>query len=66
VKKSLKEGRSRDEIIQDIYLRCFSREPTADEVSKLQSFFKPDSKPERVLNDIFWSLMNSKEFVFNH
>jgi hypothetical protein len=66
VKKSLKEGRSRDEIIQDIYLRCFSREPTADEVSKLQSFFKPDSKTERVLNDIFWSLLNSKEFVFNH
>jgi hypothetical protein len=66
VKKLLKEGRCRDEIIADLYLRCFSREPTPGELAKLQAFFKDDEKPELVLNDVFWSLLNAKEFVFNH
>jgi len=66
VKKLLKEGKCRDEIIADLYLRCFSREPTPGELAKLQAFFKDDEKPELVLNDVFWSLLNAKEFVFNH
>jgi len=66
VKKLLQDGRSPDEVIQDLYLRCLSRKPTADEVAKLDAFLKPDTKTEQVLNDIFWSLLNSKEFVFNH
>jgi len=66
VKKLLKEGKCRDVIISELYLRCFSREPTQQELAKLQAFFKDDEKPERVLNDVFWSLLNAKEFVFNH
>jgi hypothetical protein len=66
VRKLLKSGESSDQIIRDLYLRCFSRKPTDEELSKLQEFFTPDSKPEQVLNDTFWSLLNAKEFVFNH
>ena len=66
VKKQLKENKGRSEIIADLYLRCFSREPTTEELAKLEAFFDEDDKPERVLNDIFWSLLNAKEFVFNH
>jgi hypothetical protein len=25
-----------------------------------------DGKPEQALSDVFWSLLNAKEFVFNH
>jgi hypothetical protein len=66
VKKLLKQGQSPDQIIENLYLRCFSRKPTDDELTKLKSFIAPDSNQEQVLNDIFWSLLNAKEFVFNH
>jgi hypothetical protein len=66
VKKLLKQGQTPDQIIENLYLRCFSRKPTDDELTKLKSFIAPDSNQEQVLNDIFWSLLNAKEFVFNH
>ena len=67
VKKLLKKGDTPDQVIDDLYLRCFSRKPTPDEVTKLDAFVKTEgAKPEQVLNDVFWSLINAKEFVFNH
>jgi len=66
VKKLLKQNQTPDQIIENLYLRCFSRKPTDDEMTKLKSFIAPDSNQEQVLNDIFWSLLNAKEFVFNH
>ena len=66
VRKLQKDGRSKDEIIEELYLRVLARFPTAEEKGKLAAFFGPDKKDELVLNDIFWSLLNAKEFVFNH
>ena len=66
VKSLLKKGDTPDQVIDDLYLRCLSREPTADEVAELRKFFKPGLTTEPVLNDVFWSLLNAKEFVFNH
>ncbi len=66
VQKLLKEGKTNEEILTDLYLRCFSRTPTEEELRKLKEFFSKDPKPEQVLKDAFWSLLNSKEFVFNH
>jgi hypothetical protein len=66
VKKLLKQGQTPDQIIDNLYFRCFSRKPTDDEMTKLKGFIAPDSNQEQVLNDIFWSLLNAKEFVFNH
>lgn len=62
----LKEGRTPDEVIADLYLRCFGRPVTPDELTKLKDFLKDTRPPDQVLNDIFWSLLNAKEFVFNH
>ena len=36
------------------------------QVMFVRLFFDDNDKPERVLNDVFWSLLNAKEFVFNH
>ena len=66
VKKWLKAGRGRDAIIEELYLRTFSRFPTETEKTKLAAFFGEGKDPETVLNDLFWSLLNAKEFVFNH
>jgi hypothetical protein len=66
VKKWLKEGRSQQEIIDELYLRTLSRLPTGAETTKLQIFFTEGKPKDVVLNDLFWSLLNAKEFVFNH
>jgi hypothetical protein len=66
VKALLKRGQTPGQIIENLYLRCLSRPPTAQESAKLAAFCKPGSAPEQVLNDVFWSLLNAKEFVFNH
>ena len=66
VKKMLEAGKKPEEIISTLYLRCFGRAPTEEELDKLHGFLEGDAKPEQVLNDVFWSLLNAKEFVFNH
>jgi hypothetical protein len=66
VKKLLKQGDTPENILEDLYLRCFSRPPTSEESANLKKFFSDDAKTEPVLNDVFWSLLNAKEFVFNH
>jgi hypothetical protein len=67
VKGLLKKGDNPEQVIQDLYERCFSRKPTEDELAKLKAFLQAEgAKPEQVLNDVFWSLLNAKEFVFNH
>ena len=54
------------EIVENLYLRCFTRRPTDDEVRNLEPLFaKPEDQP-KVLADVFWALLNSKEFMFNH
>lgn len=66
VKKLLREGRTPEQIIEELYLRTLSRPPTPVEQTKLMGFFTEGKDREAVLNDIFWSLLNAKEFVFNH
>ena len=66
VKKLLKQNKTPDEVISTLYLRCLSRPPTAGELVKLKKFFTDPKEQEQSLNDLFWSLLNSKEFIFNH
>ena len=49
-----------------MYIRCFTRQPTAEETSKLTALVAEQENKKEVLEDIFWSLLNSSEFLFNH
>ncbi|MEZ6040258.1 MAG: DUF1553 domain-containing protein [Planctomycetaceae bacterium] len=62
----LKEGRTPAEIITELYVRCFTRKPTEAELSALTGMLQDGQNPQEVLEDIFWSLLNSREFLFNH
>jgi len=67
VKRLLKEKKSPEQIVEELYLRCFARRPTAEESTKLLAAVnEKDANKEDVLNDVFWALLNSKEFIFNH
>jgi len=66
IRALVKAGKNREEILDELYLRTLSRPPTEPEKTKLMGFFNDPKNDEQVLNDLFWALLNAKEFVFNH
>ena len=66
IKKMIDAKRSDDEILQELYLRCLSRTPTETEGVALKQTIAENENRQQALEDIFWALLNSREFVFNH
>jgi Protein of unknown function (DUF1549)/Protein of unknown function (DUF1553) len=64
--KRLSEKKTVDEIVEELYVRCLSRKPTDGEKAKLNSLLSGDPDKKRVLDDLFWALLNSREYMFNH
>ena len=65
VESSLKDGKKPDQIIDELYLRCYSRKPSTAEKANLLASLNSEN-PREGLEDVFWALLNSKEFMFNH
>jgi hypothetical protein len=67
VKKMLDEKKTPAEIVTSLYLRCFSRKPSDGELAPiLDAITKEPAETQPILEDTFWALLNSKEFMFNH
>ena len=66
VKKLLDEKRTPEEIIKDLYLRCLGRKPSQREMERYALRLGEAKDVRLFLEDVFWSLLNSKEFMFNH
>ena len=66
IKKLLAKYKEPSKVIEELYLRCLARSPTEKETAKLKGYFGSGKPDEQVLTDIFWALLNSKEFIFNH
>ena len=62
----LKEGKPPADIIAELYLRCFSRRPTEQELTSLAAIVAEQANAQEALEDVFWSMLNSREFLFNH
>jgi hypothetical protein len=60
------------EIIDDLYIRCFGRKPASQESAAIVAQLPKDNDKNKaadtraVLDDLFWALLNSQEFMFNH
>jgi hypothetical protein len=52
------------EIIEELYLRIYSRKPTDKEQELCQTLFKPDTDRKQTVEDLAWALLNTPEFVF--
>jgi len=67
VQKWLKDEQlSPEQVIDRIYIRSLSRQPTADERQALLASLGDAENKTSALEDIFWAVLNSREFVFNH
>lgn len=65
VKNLIKQGKTPPQVIEQLYLAALSRKPTATELNRLTSMVQASDQPEQALNDVFWAILNSKEFIFN-
>ncbi len=60
-----KAGKSEDQIVEELYLATLSRRPSTAERKTVATILGAGAK-EDAYRDLFWALLNSKEFAFNH
>ncbi|MFP6763340.1 MAG: hypothetical protein VB858_06975, partial [Planctomycetaceae bacterium] len=66
IKRLVESGQSPREIIEGLFLLTLSRRPTNQELTELVELAGAESNHQSVYQDIFWGLLNSTEFAFNH
>jgi hypothetical protein len=57
-----------EKIVEDLYLNALSRYPTATEKTKELKVLNETADSERrpAVEDVYWAVLSSKEFLFNH
>lgn len=68
IEQLTKPERPSNEVVEELFLRTFSRSPRPDELRDATAQIDGDKSPNRraALEDLLWTLLNSKEFLFNH
>ncbi|MBM4075483.1 MAG: DUF1553 domain-containing protein, partial [Planctomycetes bacterium] len=66
-RKLAESSRTPAEITDEIYLWTLSRYATEEEKNLVLSAFESsESSRHQTIEDIFWAIMNTKEFLYNH
>lgn len=68
IAKLIADNAPPNEIIETLYLSALSRFPTPDEAAKLAAVLAetPAEEQRAVIEDLFWSVLTSREFLFQH
>ena len=66
INKLMETKKTPEERITELYVRTLGRKPTKMEFDKLLPNFGEGSNQPQALEDVFWALLNSREFLFNH
>ncbi|WP_417850137.1 DUF1549 domain-containing protein [Thalassoglobus sp.] len=66
VKKLMTDGLTPPQIVERFYIITLSRKPTPQELEALAPLYAEGTNVEQGLEDAFWALLNSREFLFNH
>jgi hypothetical protein len=53
-------------VVENLFLACLARRPTTAEADSVRMFLNNEARREEKFGDLFWALLNSKEFTFNH
>jgi hypothetical protein len=54
------------QIVEELFVATLCRLPRAGELAAIQRTFAEGDSRDMVLRDVFWAVLNSKEFAFNH
>jgi hypothetical protein len=64
--KQLAEEQPVPEVVDELYLAAYARKPNEEELQRLVSYVDAAEDKRAALEDVYWTILNSKEFVFNH
>jgi hypothetical protein len=65
VEKLIKTKAAPPAIVEELYVVTLARPPRPDELAQTETWFK-DAPAKEVAQDLLWTLLNSREFLFNH
>ena len=54
------------DMIEDLYLSAYSRLPTEKERATIIAYVQAQQDERQALEDVLWTILNGKEFSFNH
>jgi hypothetical protein len=70
VAQIMKKRGTADSVINELYMASLNRPASAKEIAKIRAAFKDsrvkDTSLPPQLQDLFWALLNSNEFLLNH
>ncbi len=66
VGRMLDSGNSSEQVARELYVRCLTRQPTDAELKSIYTKLSDYPNPRDGLEDLYWAILNSNEFVFNH
>ncbi len=66
VGRILESGSSSEQVARELYVRCLTRQPTDAELKSIYQKLSDYPNPRDGLEDLYWAILNSNEFVFNH
>jgi hypothetical protein len=55
-----------EELVENLYFRTVCRPPSPEESSRWTAELKQSASLREPAEDLFWALLNSREFAFNH
>ncbi|MCL4216058.1 MAG: DUF1553 domain-containing protein, partial [Candidatus Hydrogenedentes bacterium] len=64
--KALAAEKPLAEVVNDLYLAAYCRPPTDTERQTVEQYVNESENLQLAMEDVYWSVLNSKEFVFNH
>jgi hypothetical protein len=66
VQRLIRENRPDAELVEELYLAALSRRPTTAELNEAGTLIRTAKTRAEGVEDLMWSLINSREFLFVH
>ena len=60
------EEKPTEAVVEELYLAAYARPPRPEETQRLVDYVAAAPDKRLALEDAYWSVLNSKEFIFNH